>query len=154
VPRKLKAREKINGMDLSLQHLLRYADESEDVLNIILVLMYHRHKLLDLMCLTGLLLGMNHGCSTINPNQSICTSMQWKHPSTPSTKKFKVMNMPSAGKVMLTVFWASQEVLLAHFQKCGEYVNSASYSEVLLKLQDAIRIKRPGQLARGGTASC
>jgi hypothetical protein len=43
----------------------------------------------------------------------------------------------------------SQGVLLAHFQKHGENVNSASYCEVLLKLQDAIHRKRPGQLARG-----
>jgi hypothetical protein len=46
---------------------------------------------------------------------------------------------------MLTVFWDSQGVLLAH----GENVNSASYCEVLLKLRDAIGRKRPGQLARG-----
>jgi hypothetical protein len=39
--------------------------------------------------------------------------------------------------------------MLAHSQKCGENVNSASYCEVLLKLRDAIRRKRPGQLARG-----
>jgi histone-lysine N-methyltransferase SETMAR len=51
-------------------------------------------------------------------------------------------------KVMLTVFWDSQGVLLAHFQKLGENVNSASYCEVLLMLRDAIRRKRPGQLAR------
>jgi hypothetical protein len=57
--------------------------------------------------------------------------------------------MPSAGKVMLIVFWDSQGVLLAHFQKCGENVNFASYCEVLLKLRDAIPRKRPGQLARG-----
>jgi hypothetical protein len=50
---------------------------------------------------------------------------------------------------MLTVFWDSQGVLLAHFQKRGENVNSASYCEVLLKLRDAIRRKHPGQLARG-----
>jgi hypothetical protein len=56
---------------------------------------------------------------------------------------------PSAGKVMLTVFWDSQGVLLAHFQKRGENVNPASYCEVLLKLRDEIRRKRPGQLARG-----
>jgi hypothetical protein len=41
--------------------------------------------------------------------------MQWKHPSSPSTKKFKFT--PSAGKVMLTVVWNSQGVLLAHFQE-------------------------------------
>jgi hypothetical protein len=40
---------------------------------------------------------------------------------------------------MLTVFRDSEGVLLAHFQKCGENVNSALYCEVLLKLQDAIR---------------
>jgi histone-lysine N-methyltransferase SETMAR len=75
--------------------------------------------------------------------------MQLKHPSSPSTKKFKITSMPSAGRVMLTVIWDSQGVLIAHFQKRGENVNSASYCEVLLKLQDAIHRKHPGQLARG-----
>jgi histone-lysine N-methyltransferase SETMAR len=64
-----------------------------------------------------------------------------------STKKFKVT--PSAGKVMLTVFWDSHGVLLARFPKCGDNVNSAVYCEILLKLQDAIHRKRPGQLVRG-----
>jgi hypothetical protein len=74
-------------------------------------------------------------------------SVQWKHPSSPSTKKFKVK--PSAGKVTLTVFWDSQGVLLAHFQKHGENMNSEVYCEVLLKLRDAVLRKLPGQLARG-----
>jgi hypothetical protein len=74
-------------------------------------------------------------------------SMQWKRPNSLSIKKFKVM--PPAVKVILTVFWDSKGVLLAHFQKRGEYVNSVLYCEVLLKLRDAIRRKRPGQLARG-----
>jgi hypothetical protein len=50
---------------------------------------------------------------------------------------------------MLTVVWDSQGVLLAHFQKHDGNVNSAAYSEVMLKLWDAIRRKRPGQLAGG-----
>jgi histone-lysine N-methyltransferase SETMAR len=57
--------------------------------------------------------------------------------------------LQSAGKVVLTVFVDSHGVLLAHFQKRGENVNSATYCEVLLKLRDTIRRKRPGQLARG-----
>jgi hypothetical protein len=57
--------------------------------------------------------------------------------------------MPSAGKVMLIVFWDSRGVLLAHFQKHGEYVISVSYCEVLMKFQDGILRKCPGQLARG-----
>jgi hypothetical protein len=95
------------------------------------------------ICLTGLLLGMNHGCIITNPKQSElhCSG---NHPSSPSTEKF----IPSAGKVMLTMFWDSQGVLLTHFQKCGENVNYTSYCEALLKLQDEIRRKLPGQLAR------
>jgi hypothetical protein len=81
------------------------------------------------------------------PAQIKHASMGWKHPSSPSTRKFKAM--PSAWKVMLTVFWDSQGVLLAHFQKRRENVNSASYCEVLLKRQDAICRTHPGQLARG-----
>jgi hypothetical protein len=50
---------------------------------------------------------------------------------------------------MLAVFWDFHGVLLAHFQNRGENVNSASYCEVLLKLHDAVRRKRPGQLVRG-----
>jgi hypothetical protein len=90
------------------------------------------------ICLIGLLLGTNHGCITINPNQSVL-QCSVKPPSSPSTKKFKVA---------ATVFWAPQGVLLAHFQKRGENVNSASYCEVLLKLRDAIHRQLPGQMTR------
>jgi histone-lysine N-methyltransferase SETMAR len=62
-------------------------------------------------------------------------------------KQIKVT--PSAWKVMLTVFWDSQGVVLVHLQKRGKIMNSTSYCKVLLKLRDAIRRKRPGQLARG-----
>jgi histone-lysine N-methyltransferase SETMAR len=67
--------------------------------------------------------------------------------NSPSTIKFKVI--PSGGKVMLTMFWDSQAVLLAHFQKCGKNMNSASYCEVLLKHWDTIHRKHLGWQARG-----
>jgi hypothetical protein len=65
-----------------------------------------------------------------------------------NSRKFKVT--PSAGRVMLTVFWDFRRVLLAHFQKRGENVNSASYCEVLLKLGMQFAEKA---LAKRGTAS-
>jgi hypothetical protein len=73
---------KMNRMGLSLQHLLQYADEGEDVLN---------------RAVTG-------GESWVHHYQPKTkgASMQWEHPSSPSTKKSTVM--PSAGKVMLTMF--------------------------------------------------
>jgi hypothetical protein len=46
--------------------------------------------------------------------------------------------MPPARKVMVTVFWDSQGVLLPHFPKSGENMNSMLYCEVLLKLWEAI----------------
>jgi hypothetical protein len=67
------------------------------------------------ICSTGLLLGTIHGCIIPNPNQRVL-QCKWKHPSSPATRKFKVT--PSAGKVLLTVFWDSQGVLLADFRKC------------------------------------
>jgi hypothetical protein len=42
------------------------------------------------------------------------------------SKNSKVMITPSAGKVMLTVLWDPQGVLLVDFQKRGEKVNCAS----------------------------
>jgi hypothetical protein len=53
---------------------------------------------------------------------------------------------------MFAVFWDSQGVLLAHFQKCSENVNSALNYEVLLNLWDVVRRKLLGQLARGFAA--
>jgi hypothetical protein len=60
-----------------------------------------------------------------------------------------VMVTLSAGKVMLTVFLDYRSILLAHFRKRGENVNSASYCEVLLKLWDEIHRKYLSQLSSG-----
>ena len=42
-------------------------------------------------------------------------SMQWKHTSSPSSKRFK--SQPSAGKLLLTVFWDSQGPILEHYKE-------------------------------------
>src|SRR5260221_2037327 len=68
-------------------------------------------------------------------------SMQWHHLGSPSPKKFKVT--PSAGKVMITVFWDARGVLLIEFLPNGETINSACYQATLMKLAVTIRRKRP-----------
>jgi [histone H3]-lysine36 N-dimethyltransferase SETMAR len=68
-------------------------------------------------------------------------SMQWHHIGSPTPKKFKLA--PSAGKVMITVFWDVQGVLLIDFLPKGETINSVRYQETLKKLAVAIRRKRP-----------
>ena len=74
-------------------------------------------------------------------------SVQWEHPASPAHKKFKVT--PSAGNVMLTVFWDCQGVLLTEFQQCGHTITSALYCTILTKLRAAIRRKRPDLLTKG-----
>jgi len=127
VPRQLTPQHKSQRMGLSLQHLQRYQDEGDDMLSRIV---------------TGDESWVHH----YEP-ETKRASMQWKHPSSPAHKKFKVT--PSAGKVMLTVFWDCQGVLLTEFQQRGHTVTSASYCTILTKLRAAIRRKRPGLLTKG-----
>ena len=56
-------------------------------------------------------------------------SMEWKHLGSPVKKKFN--SQPSAGKVLLTIFWDSQGVILEHYLERGTTVNSVQYSEML-----------------------
>ncbi|GBO06247.1 hypothetical protein AVEN_221164-1 [Araneus ventricosus] len=68
--------------------------------------------------------------------ESKAASMMWKHPSSPSQKKFKVS--PSTQKLMLIVFWDMKGVLLTEFLPHGSTVNSATYCATLTKLRCAI----------------
>ena len=74
-------------------------------------------------------------------------SMTWKHPSSPPAKKFKVQQ--SAKKLMATVFWDAQGILLVDFLPPGETINAARYCQTLNKLREAVRRKRPGRLTEG-----
>jgi len=56
-------------------------------------------------------------------------SMEWKHTSLPRTKKFK--SVPSASKVMLTLFWDFNRPILEHYQDHGQIVSSAQYCVML-----------------------
>jgi hypothetical protein len=93
-------------MGLSLQHLLQYADEGDDM---------------SMLKRTGDESWVHH-CQAV----SMHASMQWKHPVHLHLKSSKFKVKQSAGKVMLAVFWDSQGVLLSCFQKRGENMNSAS----------------------------
>ena len=63
-------------------------------------------------------------------------SMEWCHPTSSRTKKFKAQN--SAGKIMATVFLDSQGVILVDFLPKGKTINSEVYIETLRKLKAKI----------------
>jgi hypothetical protein len=58
-------------------------------------------------------------------------SMQYRHTSSPRPKNFKTV--PSAGKILLTVFWDSQRVYMTEILEAGNTVNSAQYIETIKK---------------------
>jgi hypothetical protein len=61
--------------------------------------------------------------------KSKAQSMAWKRPASPVAKKFK--SQPSAGRIMLTIFWHMEGAILVYFITEGETVNSQNYCDVL-----------------------
>ena len=68
-------------------------------------------------------------------------SMEWRHPTSPRSKKFK--SQQSAEKVLVTVFWDSVGVILVDFMSKGATINSDVYIDTLKKLKARIQRVRP-----------
>jgi hypothetical protein len=65
--------------------------------------------------------------------------------SSPSSKKFK--SQPSAGSLLLKMFWDSQGPILEHYMEKDLMVTSANYCNMLRnELRPAIRSKRREKL--------
>ena len=60
-------------------------------------------------------------------------SMEWHHPQSPRKKKFKTT--PSAGKLVIAVFWDTDGVILVDVMARGETINSDAYIKTLQKLK-------------------
>jgi hypothetical protein len=55
--------------------------------------------------------------------------VEWRHPTSPRRKKFKVT--PSTGKVMTTIFWDAEVVILVDSMPRGQTINSDLYIQTL-----------------------
>ena len=67
-------------------------------------------------------------------------------PGSPRPKKFKTQ--PSAGKVMATVFWDAQGVIMLDFLAKKSTITGAYHANLLDLLRIVIREKRRGTLQR------
>lgn len=72
-------------------------------------------------------------------------SMTWKRPSSPTPKKFKVSS--SAGKVMASVFWDAEGVIMIDYLQKGATITGSYYAEQIQRLREAIKEKRRGKLS-------
>jgi histone-lysine N-methyltransferase SETMAR len=127
VPKMLTDNHKATRMGLSLFHLMRYQEQGDQFLQ-------------------RLVTGDETWVYHFTP-ESKRASMTWKHTSSPPPKKFKATL--STNKILATVFWDHDGVLLVDFLSKGETVNATRYCETLVRLRDAIRHKRPGLLRQG-----
>lgn len=127
VPKQLTDEHKRKRVESATEFLRRYEEEGEDFLDSIV---------------TGDETWAHH----YTP-ETKAQSKQWRHPTSPKPKKFKTEK--SAGKVMATVFWDRNGVLLVDFMPKGTTINSESYCETLKKLRRAIQNKRRGRLTKG-----
>ncbi|UYV63100.1 hypothetical protein LAZ67_2003132 [Cordylochernes scorpioides] len=73
-------------------------------------------------------------------------SMQRRHSGSPPPKKAKTV--PSAGKVMVSVFWDSEGVLLLDFLNKGQTITDNYYANLVKQLREAIKERRRGKLSR------
>lgn len=68
-------------------------------------------------------------------------SVEWKTKTSPKRKSFRMDKRK--GKVMLVVFFDYKGVIHNEFIPDGQTVNKEKYVEILRRLRDAIRRKRP-----------
>ncbi|UYV71407.1 hypothetical protein LAZ67_8003034 [Cordylochernes scorpioides] len=73
-------------------------------------------------------------------------SMQCRHSSSPLPKKAKTV--PSAGKVMVSVFWDSDGILLLDFLNKGQTITGNYYANLVKQLREAIKERKRGKLSR------
>jgi histone-lysine N-methyltransferase SETMAR len=69
-------------------------------------------------------------------------SKQWTEASCSAPKKTR--SVPSAGKVMASVFWDAEGILFIDYLEKGKPITGEYYSNLLTGLDKKIREKRPG----------
>jgi hypothetical protein len=65
-------------------------------------------------------------------------SVEWSHTSTPTKTKFK--HNTSMRKIMCTVFWHRQGVLLVDFVPLGSTINAGVYCDTLKQLSRTFEV--------------
>lgn len=79
--------------------------------------------------------------------QSKRESMEWRYKGENPPRKAKVQQ--STKKLMCTIFWDFQGILMVDFKERNTVVNGEYYASLIYKLRDKIKEKRRGKLSKG-----
>ena len=74
-------------------------------------------------------------------------SMEWCHRGSPRPKKFQVPK--SAGRVLASIFWDQDSILLIDYLSKGQTINAEFYSSLLVQLKDILKEKHCGKFTKG-----
>ena len=74
-------------------------------------------------------------------------SKQWKHQGSPTVKRPR--GARAAGKIMMTVFWDCEGILLCDFLPHKQTVTGDYYAQLMTQLRDAVKRQRRGKLTAG-----
>jgi len=74
-------------------------------------------------------------------------SMEWRHSGSPRPKIFRVQK--SAGKVLASIFWNQDSILLTDYLPKGQTINAEYYSSLLVQLKDILKEKGRGKVTKG-----
>jgi len=73
-------------------------------------------------------------------------SMEWRQCGSPSPKQIRVQK--SAGKVLATIFWDQDGILLIDYLPKGQTINAECYSSLVVQLKDILKDKRRGKVSK------
>ena len=71
-------------------------------------------------------------------------SMEWWYSGSPHPKKFRVQK--SAGKVLISIFWDEDGILLSDYLPKGQTINVQYYSSLLVQMKDILKEKLRGKV--------
>jgi len=74
-------------------------------------------------------------------------SMEWWHSGSPRAKKFQVQKF--AGKVLASIFWDQDAILLIDYLSKGQTINAEYYSSLLVLLKDILKEKCRWKVTKG-----
>jgi len=73
-------------------------------------------------------------------------SVEWRHSGSPGPKKFRVQK--STGKVLASIFWDQEGILLIDYLPKGQTINAEYYLSLLVQLKDILKEKRRGKVTK------
>jgi len=74
-------------------------------------------------------------------------TMEWQHSGSPHSKKFRVQK--STGKILASIFWDQDGILLIDYLPKHQTINAEYYSSLLVQLKDILKEKCRRKFARG-----